>query len=168
MSNQSDFSWTLDNLIYYDKEFGKHSVGLTLLQSATGYHYEESSMAAEGIPLESAKWNALSKENVSLLDEWNSGLIEKQLLSYMFRVNYDYNNKYLLTVSGRWDGASQLAEGNKWAFFPSAALGWRLDQEEFLKDVTWLNQLKFRLGVGVTGNSAIDPYQTKGAIVSLY
>ena len=64
--------------------------------------------------------------------------------------------------------ASQLAEGNKWAFFPSAALGWRLDQEEFLKDVTWLNQLKFRLGVGVTGNSAIDPYQTKGAIVSLY
>ena len=54
------------------------------------------------------------------------------------------------------------------AFFPSAALGWRLDQEEFLKDVTWLNQLKFRLGVGVTGNSAIDPYQTKGAIVSLY
>ena len=168
LSNQSDFSWTLDNLIYYDKEFGKHSVGLTLLQSATGYHYEESSMAAEGIPLESAKWNALSKENVSLLDEWNSGLIEKQLLSYMFRVNYDYNNKYLLTVSGRWDGASQLAEGNKWAFFPSAALGWRLDQEEFLKDVTWLNQLKFRLGVGVTGNSAIDPYQTKGAIVSLY
>ena len=91
LSNQSDFSWTLDNLIYYDKEFGKHSVGLTLLQSATGYHYEESSMAAEGIPLESAKWNALSKENVSLLDEWNSGLIEKQLLSYMFRVNYDYN-----------------------------------------------------------------------------
>ena len=168
LSNQSDFSWTLDNLIYYDKEIGKHSFGLTLLQSATGYHYEESSMAAEGIPLESAKWNALSKENVSLLDEWNSGLIEKQLLSYMFRVNYDYNNKYLLTVSGRWDGASQLAEGNKWAFFPSAALGWRLDQEEFLKDVTWLNQLKFRLGVGVTGNSAIDPYQTKGAIVSLY
>ena len=122
----------------------------------------------QGIPLESAKWNALIKRKCLLLDEWNSGLIEKQLLSYMFRVNYDYNNKYLLTVSGRWDGASQLAQGNKWAFFPSAALGWRLDQEEFLKDVSWFNQLKLRVGVGVTGNSAIDPYQTKGAIVSVY
>ena len=100
----------------------------------------------------------------NVMNEWNNSQNERR----MFRVNYDYNNKYLLTVSGRWDGASQLAEGNKWAFFPSAALGWRLDQEEFLKDVTWLNQLKFRLGVGVTGNSAIDPYQTKGAIVSLY
>ena len=92
-------------------------------------------MAAEGIPLNSAKWNALNKENISLLDDWGSGLIEKQLLSYMFRVNYDYDSKYLLTVSGRWDGASQLADGNKWAFFPSAALGWRIDQENFLKEV---------------------------------
>ena len=168
LTNQSDFSWTLDNLIYYDRNFGKNSLGVTLLQSATGYHYEESSMAAEGIPLNSAKWNALNKENISLLDDWGSGLIEKQLLSYMFRVNYDYDSKYLLTVSGRWDGASQLADGNKWAFFPSAALGWRIDQENFLKEVNWINQLKLRFGVGMTGNSAIDPYQTKGAIVPMY
>ena len=86
----------------------------------------------------------------------------------MFRLNYDYSNKYLLTVSGRWDGASQLADGNKWAFFPSVALGWRLEQEEFLKNIHWINQLKLRMGVGVTGNSAIDPYQTKGGIVSLF
>ena len=168
LSNSSDFSWTLDNLIYYDREIGKHSFGVTLLQSATKYHYEESSMAAINIPLPSAKWNALSKKNISALDDWSSGLTEKQLLSYMFRLNYDYNNKYLLTVSGRWDGASQLAQGNKWAFFPSAALGWRLDQEGFLQDVSWINQLKLRVGVGVTGNSAIDPYQTKGAVVPVY
>lgn len=168
LSNSSDFSWTLDNLIYYDREIGKHSFGVTLLQSATKYHYEESSMAAINIPLPSAKWNALSKKNISALDDWSSGLTEKQLLSYMFRLNYDYNNKYLLTVSGRWDGASQLAQGNKLAFFPSAALGWRLDQEGFLQDVSWINQLKLRVGVGVTGNSAIDPYQTKGAVVPVY
>jgi TonB-linked SusC/RagA family outer membrane protein len=168
LSNSSDFSWTLDNLIYYDREIGKHSFGVTLLQSATKYHYEESSMAAINIPLPSAKWNALSKKNISALDDWSSGLTEKQLLSYMFRLNYDYNNKYLLTVSGRWDGASQLAQGNKWAFFPSAALGWRLDQEGFLQDISWINQLKLRVGVGVTGNSAIDPYQTKGAVVPVY
>ena len=168
LSNSSDFSWTLDNLIYYDREIGKHSFGVTLLQSATKYRYEESSMAAINIPLPSAKWNALSKKNISALDDWSSGLTEKQLLSYMFRLNYDYNNKYLLTVSGRWDGASQLAQGNKWAFFPSAALGWRLDQEGFLQDISWINQLKLRVGVGVTGNSAIDPYQTKGAVVPVY
>ena len=168
LSNQQDFSWTLDNLIYYNKEVGKHGFGLTLLQSATKYHFEESSMGAVGIPLSSAKWNALTQQDISSLDSWNSGLIEKQLMSYMFRLNYDYDNKYLVTVSGRWDGASQLAKGNKWAFFPSVALGWRLDQEDFLKDIRWISQLKLRLGVGVTGNSAIDPYQTKGAIVSLY
>ena len=168
LSNSSDFSWTLENLIYYDREIGKHSFGVTLLQSATKYRYEESSMAAINIPLPSAKWNALSKKNISALDDWSSGLTEKQLLSYMFRLNYDYNNKYLLTVSGRWDGASQLAQGNKWAFFPSAALGWRLDQEGFLQDISWINQLKLRVGVGVTGNSAIDPYQTKGAVVPVY
>ncbi|CDD82700.1 tonB-linked outer membrane protein SusC/RagA family [Bacteroides sp. CAG:462] len=168
LANQSDFSWTLDNLIYYDKKTGKHSLALTLLQSATKYHYEESSMAAENVPLASAKWNALTQENVALLDEWNSGLTEKQLLSYMYRVNYDYADKYLLTVSGRWDGASQLAEGNKWAFFPSLALGWRLDQENFLRNADWINQLKLRIGLGATGNSAIDPYETKGAIVPFY
>lgn len=168
LSNQSDFSWTLDNLLYYDKEIGKHSFGVTLLQSATKYHYESSSMAAEGIPLNSAKWNALSKENISLLDDWNSSLTEKQLLSYMFRLNYDYHNRYLLTISGRWDGASQLADGNKWAFFPSAALGWRIDQEAFMENINWINQLKLRIGFGTTGNSAISPYQTKGAIVPFY
>lgn len=168
LTNKSDFSWTLDNLLYYDKEVGKHSFGLTLLQSATGYHYEESSLAAQGIPLNSAKWNALTKANISVLDDWSSSLVEKQLFSYMFRMNYDYNKKYLLTISGRWDGASQLAKGNKWAFFPSVAFGWRIDQEHFLEDIHWIDQMKLRIGVGTTGNSAIDPYQTKGAIVPFY
>jgi TonB-linked SusC/RagA family outer membrane protein len=85
----------------------------------------------------------------------------------MARVNYNYNNKYLLTLSGRWDGASQLAEGNKWAFFPSAAIAWRLDQESFLNGVNWIDQLKLRLGFGTVGNSAVDLYSTKGAITQL-
>ncbi|SHF44830.1 SusC/RagA family TonB-linked outer membrane protein [Dysgonomonas macrotermitis] len=166
--NQQDFSWTLDNLIYYDRTFGKHNLGATLLQSATKYNYEQTYLRAIDIPLASQKWNALSKANISSLDDWNSDMTEKQLLSYMGRINYSFDDKYLLTASGRWDGASQLAEGNKWAFFPSLALGWRLEQENFLKEVNWVSQLKLRLGMGTTGNSAIDPYQTKGAIVSLF
>src|SRR5690606_6909827 len=89
-------------------------------------------------------------------------------MSYMGRINYGYADKYLVTLSGRWDGASQLAEGHKWAFFPSAAVAWRMEQEDFLKETAWVNQMKVRFGVGTTGNSAIDPYQTKGGIVSLF
>ncbi len=166
--HDSNVSWTMDNLIYYNRELGKHNFGVTLLQSSTKYRYEDASLAANGIPYEKAKWNALEKSQVSQLSDWSTSLTERQLLSYMARVNYSFADKYLLTMSGRWDGASQLAEGHKWAFFPSMALGWRIEQEKFMQNVSWIEQLKLRVGVGVTGNSAIDPYQTKGGVVSMF
>jgi TonB-linked SusC/RagA family outer membrane protein len=161
-------SYTLDNLIYYDRVFGDHSINVTLLQTQTAYDQETSSLSANAIPFASQKWNALTSSNVPSLLSWNSGLIQKQLKSYMGRVNYSYKSKYLLTVSGRWDGASQLAPGHKWSFFPSTAIGWRIDQEDFMQNVSWINQLKLRFGVGTTGNSAIDPYATKGGIDPLF
>jgi TonB-linked SusC/RagA family outer membrane protein len=160
-------NYTLDNLLYYDKSIGKHSFGLTLLQSQTEDHYETSSMSANGIPFSSQKWNALSSSNIALTD-WNSDIIDKQLLSYMIRINYNYDGKYLLTLSGRSDGASQLAPEHKTSNFSSAALGWRIDRETFLENSSWINQLKLRLGVGVTGNAAIDPYSTKGPLTTLF
>jgi len=168
LQNQNDFSYTLDNLIYYDKKIGKHSFGATLLQTTSAWNQNSSYMRALGIPMPSQKWNALNMTNVSALDSWDSGLTDRQLMSYMGRFNYGFTDKYLLTVSGRWDGASQLADGHKWAFFPSAALAWRMEQEDWIKSIPVINQLKFRLGVGTTGNSAINPYQTKGGIVSLF
>src|SRR5690606_27396130 len=99
----------------------------------------------------------------------SSGINQRQLSSYMARLNYGFDNRYLLTVSGRWDGASQLGDGtSKVDFFPSAALAWRLDNEEFIRNVSWINNLKLRLGVGTTGNAAVNPYATKGAISSIY
>jgi TonB-linked SusC/RagA family outer membrane protein len=77
-------------------------------------------------------------------------------------------DRYLLTASARWDGASVLAEGNKWDFFPSMALGWRMEQESWLRDVKWIDQMKLRLGVGVTGNAAVSPYGTLGVISSYW
>lgn len=167
LEKRQRLSYTLDNLIYYNKTIGKHDFGLTLLQSQTQYQEESNYMSAENIPLSSQKWNALSSANVPLKD-WNSDLTERQLLSYMARINYGFDDRYLITLSGRYDGASQLAEGNKWEFFPSAALGWRIDKETFMDNVDWINQLKLRLGVGVTGNSAIDPYSTKGALSPMF
>ena len=87
----------------------------------------------------------------------------------MVRANYNYQDKYLLTASVRWDGSSRLSEGHKWASFPSFSLGWRIDQEQFMKQTaSWLSQLKLRVGYGVTGNYAISPYGTKGAVQTLY
>ncbi|WP_170154454.1 TonB-dependent receptor [Mangrovibacterium diazotrophicum] len=159
-------SYTLDNLLLYNKTVGEHDFGLTLLQSQTKFKSEGSLMSADNIPLESQKWNAF--DAVSSLKSWDSNITKSSLLSYMARLTYAYKGKYLLTASGRYDGASQLAEGNKWAFFPSAALGWRIDQEDFMSGAAWVNQLKLRLGVGATGNAAIDPYETKGRLVAVF
>ncbi len=159
-------TYTLDHLVYYNKTIDKHDFGLTLLMSQTQSEEETSDMSASNIPFSTQKWNAL--DAVASLDSWDSGIVQSALNSYMARLNYAFDNKYLLTVSGRYDGASQLAEGNKWAFFPSAALGWRIDKEDFMGGVDWINNLKLRLGFGSTGNSAIDPYSTKGRLDALY
>jgi len=160
LNKDQTISYTLDHLLFYNKTVGDHNFGLTLLQSQTQYNNEESAMSAQSIPNAANKWNALTAANVTLAG-YSSNLTETGLLSYMARVNYGYADKYLLTASGRYDGASQLAPGNKWAFFPSTSLAWRLDKEEFLQNVTWVNQLKLRAGFGITGNAAISAYATQ-------
>jgi TonB-linked SusC/RagA family outer membrane protein len=166
LRQRRDFSWTVDNLLYYDKTFGQHAVGATLLQTASAWNTESSTIAGEGIAMPNMRWHALTKKDIPALDDWATSLNERQLMSYMARINYTFADKYLLTASGRWDGASQLAEGHKWSFFPSVALAWRMEQESFLKGITWIDQLKLRLGYGVTGNAAIDPYSTKGRLTA--
>ncbi|RNL78127.1 TonB-dependent receptor [Sinomicrobium pectinilyticum] len=172
LRNRRDLSWTLDNIISYNRTFADvHNVGLTLLQTASSWNIEESAMSANNIPKESYLWNAFGTIDITNPDNnasMSSGLTERQLSSYMVRVNYGFDDRYLLTFSGRWDGASQLAEGYKWDFFPSAALAWRIKQENFLSDTDWLTDLKLRFGVGTTGNSAVDPYATKGDITQIY
>ncbi|PWK23812.1 TonB-linked SusC/RagA family outer membrane protein [Arcicella aurantiaca] len=167
LSKDQFVSYTLDNMLTYNKTINnKHQIGITALQTQTEYGFESNRMAADNVPFSSQKWNAL---NITLAQGgWASTLTEKQLRSYMGRINYDYDNRFLLTVSGRFDGASQLAEGNKWAFFPSTALGWRLNNEKFLAEQTWIDALKLRAGVGVTGNAAIDPYATQGGLPPIY
>src|SRR4030095_2112239 len=85
----------------------------------------------------------------------------------MARLNYSFKDKYLLTISARNDGSSVFAEGHKYSWFPSAALGWRISRENFMH-AGWVNDLKLRIGAGVTGNSAIAPYSTQGAVISLF
>ena len=171
LENRRYFSWTLDNLINYSNTFAeKHNVGVTLLQTASKYNYEWSSMQGSNVPKDSYTWNNMGSIAVTDTDNAvgiGSGITDTQLESYMIRINYGFDDRYLLTASGRWDGASQLAEGHKWDFFPSLAVAWRMDQEEFMR-ANWLSNLKLRLGVGVTGNAAVDPYATKGLISQMF
>jgi TonB-linked SusC/RagA family outer membrane protein len=168
VNNERRFSYTLDHLLYYDKSIGEHTFGLTLLNSQTAYKLNGQSVTGNGVPLESQRWNALTSGVVTGQLTTASNLVETQLLSYMARLNYGYKDKYLLTVSARQDGASQLADGYKYSLFPSAALAWRVNQEKFMDNVTWVNDLKLRIGAGVTGNSAVSPYSTQGSIISLF
>jgi TonB-linked SusC/RagA family outer membrane protein len=172
LQNRRDLSWTVDNQINYDRTFAtKHKVGLTLLQTASLWDIENSAMSAQNIQKPSFLWDAMGTvdvTNAANRASMSSGLTQRQLDSYMIRANYGFDNRYLLTMSGRWDGASQLSAGHKWDFFPSAALAWRINNEDFLNDVNWIENLKLRLGFGTVGNSSVDPYGTLGNISQIY
>ncbi len=171
LKNQRDFSYTLDNLITYNKTIGAHNLGVTALHTCSQWNIESSSLSGSNIPKDSYLWNnfgSLDVTDATYNVYIGSGITEKQLESYMGRLNYNFNDKYLITASGRWDGASQLAAGHKWAFFPSAALGWRMSQEPFMENISWIDQLKLRFGAGTTGNSGIGAYSTKGAISDFF
>ncbi|MBQ9400160.1 MAG: SusC/RagA family TonB-linked outer membrane protein [Bacteroidales bacterium] len=169
-SNASkNFSWTLDNIISYSRVFGDHSVDVTLLQEAmASMSTQLYSMSGTGVALglSQAYWG-LDPKSVSVLNSpsYNS-LTETQMASYMARVAYNYKNRYLVTLSYRYDGASQLGEGHKWHGFPSVALGWRIDQEPFMKGQDIFSQLKLRLGWGKTGNYSVGTYSTKNLLTS--
>lgn len=166
--NQSNrFAYTLDHLLYYDKTINKHNFGVTLLQSSSSFREESSSLTGSKISLPNSLWYGLNTANITGLDGFNTDLRKSTLVSYMARANYSFNSRYLLTASARWDGASQLAAGNKWDFFPSTALAWRLEQEDFMKNIKWVSQLKLRLGVGSTGNSSVDIGSTLGLLQPL-
>ena len=166
--NGKSFSYTLDNLLYYDKTIGAHSFGVTLLQSQTALTQDSSSITGNGVPLSSQLWNALTSGTVTGALSTSSNLVQQQLSSYMGRINYSFRDKYLLTASIRRDGSSVFAKGHQYAVFPSAALAWRINKESFMKNITLVNDLKLRIGVGVTGNSAVAPYSTQGGVISLF
>ena len=111
-------------------------------------------------------WNLASNDGGDGHQTHTSGYTKQQNFSYAFRVNYDWKSRYLFTASLRRDGASVLAEGNKWDTFPSFALAWRASDEPFLKEITksWLDDLKIRVTYGVTGNAGIPVYGSSTGI----
>ncbi|HCY41421.1 MAG TPA: TonB-dependent receptor [Prolixibacteraceae bacterium] len=152
--------YTWENLLYWNKLIKSHSLGATFLQSIQQEKFESSRINVLDLPYESQLWyNVGSSPSISAV---SSNYRKWQLASFMGRFNYSYKDKYLLTASARYDGASRLAPGRKWVMFPSAALAWRINEEDFMKNTNIFSNLKLRAGYGITGNSAIDPYKTAG------
>ncbi|WP_166641916.1 TonB-dependent receptor [Pedobacter duraquae] len=163
-ANSEDFTliYTWENMLTYKKTFGKHRVDLTGLQSITSRTVETTSANAMGLPLESFEnYNIGAATTITGI---GSNYNKWSILSYMGRANYAFNDKYLVTFTARADGSSRFGNNNKWGFFPSAALGWNITNEDFMKSVTAVNNLKLRLSYGTTGNTGINAYQTQGLL----
>ncbi len=154
---EEDFNYTWDNQFNINKDFGDHSFKFLGLMSAFTRRIETSSMSSSDIPFESGIYNLGTGSNFGL----GSNYVKTTMLSYVFRLNYSYKQRYLFTLSNRWDGSSVLSEGNKWDSFPSAAFAWRVSEEAFMTDMDYLSNLKLRLSYGTTGNNAgVGAYST--------
>ncbi|CCH55689.1 TonB-dependent receptor plug [Fibrisoma limi BUZ 3] len=161
--NEYQFNWTLENILTYSKTFNQvHNLNFTALQSVQKDDYETNQISVTGVPAETQLFYNLGQ--ASLINSVGSDVRRWTLNSYMGRVNYDYNNKYLLTLTARYDGSSRFGENTKYGFFPSAAVGWNISNESFMKTVTWVDNLKLRASYGTIGSTAIDPYQTQAQL----
>ncbi len=158
-------SYTFDNQLSYNLTTGKHKLNATVLQSAFKNVAETYSIAVQNLPYASAWYNLGTAGNANVTGV-SSSYKMNSLTSYMGRVNYTYNEKYLFTFTGRGDGASQLAEGHKWAFFPSGAFAWRMVDENFVKQANIFSDLKLRVSYGEVGNSNVSPYSTQASILN--
>lgn len=162
--NQQDFSYTLDNLIRINRTIGASSrFDITGLYSIQHDRFTKDSLYATNLPYPTQLWYDLGSgtagNEISRISEWS-------LQSYMGRLNYTLLDRYSVSLTGRSDGSSRLAPGNKWAFFPSVGLAWQLGDESFMRGLTFLNSLKVRASYGTTGNTSINPYQTQGTLTS--
>ena len=158
LSKDQSLSYIWNNKISATRDFGKNHIDAMALYSIESHRYEGSNIDVANLPYNSGFYNlgtATDLQNVG------SYFRKTTLMSYMFRVNYSYMDKYLLTITDRWDGSSVLAAGHKWAMFPSISAGWRLSQEKFLRNVDAISELKLRASYGITGNNAVNPYSTQ-------
>jgi TonB-linked SusC/RagA family outer membrane protein len=159
-TSQFGFNYTLENVLTYNKVIGNHTFGVTALQSIQRDNYEQNNISVQGVPAETQQF--YNAGNASLVLGVGSNLIQWTINSYMARINYDYKDKYLITATLRRDGSSRFGENTKYGNFPGIALGWNINNEPFLKDVTWIDLLKLRVSRGSVGNQGVSPYQTQG------
>ncbi|WP_341228411.1 TonB-dependent receptor [uncultured Arcticibacterium sp.] len=154
-----------ENTISYNKSFGtKHSIS-----AVGGFTYQDflnTSLSGSGSGFLSDATETYNLGSATIPGIPGSGYSESVLLSYLGRLNYNFDNRFLATVSFRSDGSSKYSEGNKWGFFPSGALAWRLKNEAFIENIEFISDLKLRASWGKTGSQAIGAYATLNQLSS--
>ena len=164
-NNDEIFSYTWDSQVNYQKRIGDHNFNALGLVSVYSQKMEGNNITVVDMPFD-VKWYNLSSGTVQTQGSYYEKIT---MLSYVARLNYDYKGKYLATVSSRWDGSSKFKKENRWGMFPSAALAWRMSEEDFMDNVGWLNNLKLRVSYGITGNNAlVGPYDTQALADTKY
>jgi TonB-linked SusC/RagA family outer membrane protein len=157
-ANKKNSSYLNENILTYIKTLNAHSFNVV-----AGYTWQTSTTSSNNIVSSNYPTDAYGADNLDGGATFNQPVSAKsknQLVSYLGRINYIFNDRYYLTLSGRADGSSKFGKNNKWAFFPSAAIAWRVSQESFMQNIDFLSNLKIRGSYGLTGNQEIQEYQS--------
>lgn len=162
-SNGRSINW--ENMATYQKTIGQQSFTLTGIASYIQNSSDE--VAASGVKqlLPNQLFYSLGSATEEI--KINSEYSKNSLLSFAGRLNYSLKDRYLVTLTARKDGSSKLADGNKWTFFPSAAIAWRLIEEDFMQNAKFLSDLKLRVSYGVAGNDPSGPYATQTTLTRI-
>ncbi len=162
----NSFWWLIKNLLYYDKYIHKHHLSAMLAHEAQESTWENLSGTRNNFPLNTIHGLNAGDEKSSVA---NSDQNDSAMESFFGRFNYSFDDRYLLTFTYRADGSSKFGPDNKWGYYPSLALAWRISNESFMKNIQAINNLKLRLGWGELGNqnmpgnqyiSTLKPVQT--------
>jgi len=166
INNSTTTRYLVENLLTYDRVFNElHRVNVVGLYSMEETQFNSSNIAARDIPADQFQFYNLGQATGEItINPANQGYYRSGLMSYMGRIMYEFDNRYMLSATLRSDGSSRLAEGKKWHTYPAISAGWNIGNEAFMYDVNWLNSLKLRVGYGETSNQAIDPYSTLGLL----
>lgn len=166
LSQLRNTNFLTEQYFNYNKKNVKNSLDFTAGYSYQQFKDESFSAANAGFITDAlGYWNLGVGTN---LQAPGSGYIESKITSFYGRANYNYDNRFLLTLTGRYDGASQFSEGNQWSFFPSGAFSWNIHHEKFYPQNNILSVFKLRTSYGLTGNQAIKPYQSLAGVVSTF
>src|SRR6266542_3063392 len=164
ISSENTFNrYQNSNILTYDKVVEKHHFTFTGVAEQQYSKYKFSSIRASKFVVDATGASDLGGAGLNVT---SSGAEERVLNSYLARINYVFDEKYLVTASYRADGSSVFGENNKWGYFPSASVAWRASQESFIRDLNIFSDLKLRGSWGITGNQAIDPYETLARVSS--
>lgn len=170
VGNSLSTQWTVENMLTYDKVFAeKHRVNAVALYSAEETRYNSSSISRKNIAGDDFQYFNLGQSSTSsnddiTIDNKSQGYTVSGLMSWMGRLMYSFDDRYMVSATFRSDASSRLAKGHQWHSYPAVSLGWNVNKESFMKNVTWLDALKLRLGYGQTSNQSVAPYATLGLL----